>query len=382
MGATIASTARGTNNGLSNRQVIDMSDRISMLSPNEAPLTVLTKKLRTESCHNYRFDWMEDDIMGRWATMSAQALAAATTLTVDSTSIFAVNDLIKVPRTGEVLRVTAIASATQLTVVRGYGATAAADINSGEKVLCIGNAIMQGDAAPGEKYNNEVPAFNYTQIFRTPFSVTNTYDATKLYGGKELARLRMKKGIEHKLDLEYAFMFGERKLDTTAAQPRTTTAGVLQFLAGTQNVATKSKATITEDDVIDWLQVLFAKGSNQRAFICSPTWITLINKWAKTGNNRINYTSTSKTLGIDINKYMTPHGELALIKHPLLVNGYDGYGIALDLAELAYRPLNGRDTALKTNIQNNDEDGVRDEYITEAGLELRQPKKHGMYILT
>jgi hypothetical protein len=45
---------------------------------------------------------------------------------------------------------------------------------------------------------------------------------------------------------------------------------------------------------------------------------------------------------------------------------------------IAYRPLAGRDTTLKTNIQNNDVDGWMDEYLTEAGLEVRLEKTHAI----
>jgi hypothetical protein len=40
--------------------------------------------------------------------------------------------------------------------------------------------------------------------------------------------------------------------------------------------------------------------------------------------------------------------------------------------------LKGRDTKLMTNIQNNDEDGRRDMYQTECGLEIKLPKTHGI----
>ena len=67
-----------------------------------------------------------------------------------------------------------------------------------------------------------------------------------------------------------------------------------------------------------------------------------------------------------------------LVKHRLLENIYDGYALGLDLKNLWYRPLQGRDTVLKTNIQANDEDGEKDEYITEAGLQLNLEKTHAV----
>ena len=41
--------------------------------------------------------------------------------------------------------------------------------------------------------------------------------------------------------------------------------------------------------------------------------------------------------------------------------------------------MQGRDTELLKNRQNNDEDLRKDEWLTEAGLELRFPESH-MYL--
>lgn len=320
--------------------------------------------------------------MARWTSALAGITAVATEITVpvDEASLIAVDDLLKVVRTNEILRVTGIAANT-LTVVRGYGETAGAIINTGDKILVVGNAIMQGAGAPAEKYNDVVPVFNYTQIFRTPFSVTNTFDATKVYGKKELDRLRFKKGVEHKMSIEYALLFGERKLDTAGAQPRTTTAGVLSFLKGTQNILSKAKTAVTEADFVAFCEQVFTYGSESKVVLASPMLLTVLDGFAR---NRLSVVQSDKdkVYGLDVTSFVTPHGTLKFVKHPLLVNGYDGTGIVLDPEELSFRNLKGRDTSLKTGIQLPDEDGKKEEYLTEAGLELRQPKKHGLIQLT
>ena len=65
-----------------------------------------------------------------------------------------------------------------------------------------------------------------------------------------------------------------------------------------------------------------------------------------------------------------------------MVDGYDGLGIVLDMDQVSYRPLTGRDTKLLTNIQEADEDGERDMYLTEAGVQVKLPKMHGIVKLT
>jgi hypothetical protein len=60
------------------------------------------------------------------------------------------------------------------------------------------------------------------------------------------------------------------------------------------------------------------------------------------------------------------------------LSGIAGWGLILDIADLAIRYMNGRFTILKENIQANDEDGKTDEYLSEVGLQLELEKKHGM----
>lgn len=381
MGTAANAKTRGANNIQAKKLVIDMSEKISMLRPSASPLIVLSKRMGSDSCSSYKFEWMEDDLMARWVTNTAQILVGDTTLTIDDSSVLAVDDLLKVPATGEIMKVATIASGTSITVTRSYGETAASGtVAVSGKLVCMGNAIMQGDGIPGEKYNVEAPQYNYTQIFRTPFSVTNTLNAMKLYGKKELAIQRVKKGIEHAVSMEYAFLFGERKLDVSGNQPRTMTAGVLKFLVGTTNAFTKALTSTTEDDFNAWCESIFTYGSETKIVLCSPNFISFINKLAKGSSGQLKVENGATTYGLAVMTYVTAHGTLKLVKHPLLINGYAGYGIVLDMEEIKYRAL--RDTKLETNRQNNDVDGIQEEYITEAGLELRCPKKHGLIILT
>jgi hypothetical protein len=50
--------------------------------------------------------------------------------------------------------------------------------------------------------------------------------------------------------------------------------------------------------------------------------------------------------------------------------------LILDVQNLKYRYMQGRDTELLKNRQNNGDDFRRDEWLTEAGLECRFPESH------
>lgn len=379
--AEIKNTAVGNANIEQKRIVVDMSKEIAFLEPSATPFTVLTKKLNTVACHQPKYEWMDNDTETRWTATTATALVGASTIAVTAGTgkYFAAGDLIKNVTTGETMQVTGVAADT-LTILRGIGSTAVA-VGSGDKILLVGNASMQGSGAPAEKVIGVTPFFNYTQIFKTAFSITNTLDATKLYGMDEKARLRKNNGIVHAKSIEYAALFGTKSIDTTGSQPITTTEGIITSLATNPNNVSKAKATATESDLLGFCENLFSHGTSERTCYVSPD---VLSWFAEKAMNKVQLVQKDKdkTYGIAITKYLTPHGTLDLILHPLLTNGYAGKMVAVDMADIYYRPLAGRDTTLKTNIQAEDEDGQRDMYITEAGVQLRLPLKHGIFTLT
>jgi hypothetical protein len=366
---------RGTGNIEQKQRIIDMSDVIFLLQPSAAPLTVLLSKLQSRPAINPKFEWLEDDLQARWDEVNSTTNipSTQTNIPVKNISYFTVQDIVKVPATGEVMLVTAVDTENnQITVIRGYGTTPAATIPAGALLVILGNAIREGAKAPEMKTTKVVAKYNYTQIFRTPFGVTGTLANSELYGGPDLPTQRKKKGIEHAVDIERAFLFGEPKEDLTGEQPRRTTGGVLYFVrSNVYNV----NGSLTLSKLEEFCKMLFQYGSDVKFLFCSPTVLSAISLLA---GDKLRLLPREQTFGLNITRYISPHGELNIIKHRLLEKAYDGWAIGLDLKNLWYRPLQGRDTILKTNIQDNDEDAEKDEYITECGLMLTLGQTHAI----
>ena len=81
----------------------------------------------------------------------------------------------------------------------------------------------------------------------------------------------------------------------------------------------------------------------------------------------------------------TVHGTIHLVKEPMFRGNSRNLMLWVDMANVKYRPLVGngknRDTFIKTNVQNNDEDLRKDMILTEAGLEVDLPESHVLYSL-
>jgi len=378
----IKDTAVGYSNIEQKRIVVDMSNEIAFLEPSATPLIVLTKKLNTSGTSNPKYEWMDNDLEVRWTKAADDALLDATEIAVTTGTgkYFTADDLIKNTATGEVMKVVSISTDT-LTVTRAIGATAGVAVTTDDPILIVGNAAMQGTGAPAENIGGVTPYYNYTQIFKTAFSTTNTLNAVQLYGMEELARLRKQAGIKHAKSMEYAFLFGKKSIDTSGAQPVTTTDGILTSLASNPNNVSKDKASVTEADLMTFCQNIFTYGGDTRTALVSPD---ILAWFASLVGNKLQVVQSDmdKTYGLNVSKYLTPFGVLNLVMHPLLVSGYSSTMIALATEDIYYRPLRGRDTKLMTNIQAPDEDGQRDMYLTEAGVELRLPLKHGVFTIT
>jgi hypothetical protein len=90
------------------------------------------------------------------------------------------------------------------------------------------------------------------------------------------------------------------------------------------------------------------------------------------------------TYGMNVTHFTNPFGSsLNVVYHRLLEGSkYSGYMIVVDIDEVAYRYLANdevsRDTKVLPNRQPNDQDGRKDEYLTECGLEFGHEKKHGV----
>lgn len=148
---------------------IDMSEKIALLQPSATPLITFLKRAKnnTEVANNPKYSWLEDDLGGRWDAINNGAGYAdsATDMVVDNIDLFAVNQIVKVPRTGECLRVTVVTTGTStITVTRAFGTTSAAALVDNDPLVILGNVNEEGATAPTVKSTQETEVYNYTRF--------------------------------------------------------------------------------------------------------------------------------------------------------------------------------------------------------------------------
>lgn len=358
--------------------VRDVADKMYLLQPDDAPLTIFTRNIGgKQTATNPKYEWFEDDIMPGKVVVSG-SIGTSTTIDVVATTgeRVRVGDILIAP-TGESILVTAI-SDDALTVTRSMGAIASDTLADGDELVIAGNALEEGSDAAAARYTKKESKYNYIQIFKDTVAITEIQNASESYGGDDRKYQQMKKAIEHKRGIEQAFLLGDRFENTSGTQARRGTGGLIFFV--TTNV-TDIAGVITESDFEDFCRTLFrytpTVTSPSKLMIANPTMISGINFWAK---GSLEIKQSEKTYGIRIATYRSGHGDLDMVKHWLLQDlaEWDDYSFFIDPANVKYRVMKGLDTKLHLETQPKSYSYLQDEYRTSVGLQVMQEKTHGI----
>jgi hypothetical protein len=353
----------------------DIGSQIHDLEPNKAPLTLLTSKIGKEKATDPKFMHFEDERLPRWIQVNG-ALTTETTITVDTPggTYVRVGDLLLNPTTGEIYRVTVATSATAFDVTRTFGSVATSvGIADNERLLILGGAMPEASGARPILVSKPGTVTGYTQIFKTPFGVSNTLKATTLWTPSQLGEEERKAAIEHSIDIERCFLYGEPIEDTAVDNYPIRTTGGLRWSIQT-NVQSVS-GDLTWDAFNQFMRTVFRYGGTTKLILASPMLLGAVQRVAG-GNIRI--APSDKTYGLNIGEWISPWGKVMFMNHWLIDDFYNtgGWGFCIDPSQIKYKVL--RDTQLVQNIQANDSDQTKHQFITEVGLKIIQEKSMGI----
>jgi hypothetical protein len=284
-------------------------------------------------------------------------------------------------------------------------------LNNGLEVLVVGSGFAQGATGPTDEiYALPINPANYAQIFRTPFSISGTavhtdakYDSSGPYKDKAKDH-----SVQHMIELEKAFLFGDRGKYTISGVPTYFTGGIMWYLYewekanGGTYLYRNGGAAVTLDTEDDKRIITNSGGSlnhktyngyverafrvtnnvaNEKLVLCGSGFLSVINQMYANKTTLTNQQGTPSTYGMTVVQHDTPFGTIYYKSHPLFsqdpILRYNA--LFVDVQNLRYRYIEGRDTQLLKNRQNNGDDFRRDEWLTEAGLELRFPESF-MYL--
>ena len=282
--------------------------------------------------------------------------------------------------------------------------------HAGNIVFIVGSAYSQGSRAGGVgPYQTPIRPGNYTQIFKTPFELTGTMAKVPLkYDEDGLDNdLAAEHALFHMIEIEKAFIWGRKEILTGSnGKPEYYTGGFEHFLRlyesqysifrGGNGVDSGPDAITSDADddkrIIENLSGSISRKqlekfyervfrvtnnkANEKLVMLGNGALSVLNELY---DGKVTFNSNlpvTNTFGIDITAHRTPFGTVYYKTHPLF-NEHPEYRnsmLILDVNNLKYRYMNDRDTHLKPNIEENDADYRKDQWLTEAGLEFNFPE--------
>ena len=379
---------RGTASFGTDERPKNFRESILWMDPNgSSPLFAMTSKAKTESVDDPEFNWWEETktICRLTVNGALDNNPATTTVVVSSGALRLIpGDVLYVEPatqvatfTEERLRVVSITNDTTFVVQRAAGGSTIANIGNGLKLFRIGNAQSEGNLSIASATNNPTKYNNYCQIFKTPYQISKSALATKFRTGDPKKNDQIRTTFEHSEKIESALLFGrpyETVDPSNGNMPLRYTMGLRHFITSNVKVFT---ADPTEDDFVNYVSPVFnyrAGGAgNERVVMAGNGALNYLNKLASGGStSRIRFDSEVKFYGMNLQKWIMPQGTLYIKSHPLM-NIHPIYQYSMFIVNpsgIIYRPLKGRDTKLEKEIQPNDADYVKDQWLTEAGFEF------------
>jgi len=387
---------RGTGSFGTGERPQDFREMILWTNPNgTAPLFALSAKMKKEVCNDPQIHWWEEtNSIARATVDGAITDATVTTVVVDAAVgeaggalQFAVGDLLQVEEdveayTTEILEVAAVASDTSMTVIRGAAGSTAAAFANAIGLLRIGSVHEEGSLSPGSVTTNPVKYTNYTQIFKTAYQLSRTAENTYFRSGDPLKNDQIRKSFAHSEKIEQALFWGMASEDTGGGGlPLRTMGGLREFVTSNR---TQFSADPTVDTFIAALSPVYnyeaGAAGDQRIIYAGNGAINYLNKLiAGESSTRMQYDGIIDIYGQKLRQFTIPQGSFAIKSHPLM-NVHPVYTNSMFVVNpsgLIYRPLKGSDTKIQKNIQANDADMRKDQWLTECTFEIHYEQSFG-----
>ncbi len=307
------------NSGVIQKRVI--TDYITLIDPADAPFVEAmggldggAKKFRFVNFPHTKVEWIEDTreplAVGLNTAMNNSVTTAV--LLAASANMVQVGQILLFADGAEQMWVSAVASdGVTLTVSRGYGGTTATAqvVNNNTAIEILGIARLEGAESHGLGYTVRSTNYNHTQIMQREVKVSRSQNQISQYGIREEFDYQSNKAIPHLMRLiEKGVYKGTRSAGSSAA-PRSF-GGLGTFV--TNNAINSGSAAVTQAKFENALKAAYLDGGKPSKAFVSPSNMQVIKNFYDSANF-LRVDTKEKTVGMTIEKIITPYGTVDLI---------------------------------------------------------------------
>ncbi len=351
--------------------------------PEKIGTKVSGSPIGVEIVGNPKFEQHIDEIEGDEVTINNAAgyNSSAASLVVNDGALVAKFQMLYVPRTGEIIRVSSVSTNT-LTVTRGESGTSGAALVHGDTIVLQAPAYAENALSGDARFVQTAFTYNYTQIVREPYGQSRTSAGTKHYNNAQSYERNKKLALTSMLRRWNGTLWtGGRAIDTS--NKFRTQGGILEFIdAG--NVFDVNQNLTEADFNYFCRKFAFAYNNNRKTLFCGSRLADKIDGWATDKNILNDKVHTLNEYGLAVSSYRTRYGILDIVwetyfdKLTVGATPIATYGVVLDLPLISIKYLSNGILKSKDDIQENDRDGRKGEWIMEAGLCVNVQKAHAI----
>lgn len=417
---------RGNGDWATDQRPMNWRETILYRYPNgSAPLTAIMSKMGSEQVNDSQWHWWTKSLATQSATITGiyvdtgLSIAYVSGAVIGDTLAFKMSAAdvsqwrvghqglfrdasdLTVDCVGKVVSRVADGSSSYIlvTLLEDDDNSTAGNLSDCDSALIIGNVNAEGAAMPDAIAYDPTKWYNFTQIWRTPLEMTRTALRTNLRTNEQYKEAKREALELHSIEMEKSFLFSvPSELTGSNGKPERTTLGVIPAIKGGYTGQGGSAGTV--DDYISnsdysgqtWLQggeewldeqleIIFRRGATEKLAIAGSGAGLAINKLIKNGGN-FDYSSSTADYGIKITRWVTVFGVINIIFHPLF--SYEATTrntmVILEPKDLRFRYIDDtmykKDDRLKRGGWTS-RDGIKEEYLTEGGLEYHHPDGWG-----
>jgi hypothetical protein len=350
-----------------------ITDVISLIDPTDAPFVDAlggldggASKFRLVNGKGPMVEWLEDTHIPLADSIDGSITSTATTITMHDASPFQEGDILIAG--SEYLWVSGVNVSTQVvTVTRAFDGTTNASHADDLAITVLGMARESGDESDDVAFGDVTAGTNYTQIFHKEIKVSRSLQQRSQYGIADEFQYQQSKAIPDLM----------RRLDKWAHYSKAATAhasGVGGAFGGYQAFVTTnllSGSTLAKSQFDNAVLSAYTAGGNGPFWAFCPPALKqkIVAFYDSTNYLRVDRTET--TVGMDINKLVTPYGEVNLVMDRWCVSSIIPIIDVSNAGFLTYYPFTFEPLA-KTG------DYERGEVVGEFTFVLRQQKAHAL----
>ena len=330
----------------------------------------------------YKMGWLDMRVDATSSTTTAQALAAATTIAVADGTKFRAGMTASPAGSDEVVLITAV-SGNNLTVVRGFGGTTAADIASGAVLTIDSVGREENSTAQNDGIFQPDPLENYFQTMDTAVEFSRRALATLQFGNTNDLTFQLSERIKQlTTQLDRALVRGRKASATVGANTVTYTGGLRYFLDQAGAIKTNNSAAELSLDAINALNAeIVARGGTANTIAVGIKQARKLSALVAANYNSQRLADWSADAG----SVLTLPSDLPLVGNVNRIvidtNLNDAELVIFDAGMISVVPMATGNASAAGNWRTMDatqpgQDGQRTRIIGDFAMEIRQSKTH------